>query len=115
MPAPTTAPSRRGERPMPEPIHPVDTVNAVVTAEFAPFDGDMRQAFARIDSLARDLEQKTDFSHAMVVEYPFNNSPSASISGEISKGAPVDVARFRLSLSYRVPGNGSAENNDDTV
>ncbi|MDJ0709953.1 MAG: hypothetical protein QNJ14_06175 [Woeseiaceae bacterium] len=108
---------RRGERQMPVPVQPVNTVTAVVMAEFAPFDGDMRHAFARIDALARDLEVRTDFSFAMVVEYPFNNSPSASLSGEIAKDSPVDVARFRLSLSYHVPGSTvvAGETNDDPV
>lgn len=117
LPASDRPPARRGERPLPVPVHPVNTVNAVVTAEFAPFDGNMRRAFDRIDALARDLEERTDFSHAMVVEYPFNNSPDASISGEISRDNPVDVARFRLSLSYRVPGSTAAagEGADDAV
>ena len=110
-------PARRSDRPMPVPVHPVNTVNAVITAEFAPFDGDMRRAFSRIDALASDLENKTDFSHAMVVEYPFNNSPNASISGEISKNSNVRVARFTLNLSYRVPGTAAAsgEGADDRV
>ncbi len=117
VPVSDRPPPRRGERPMPVPVHPVKTVNAVVMAEFAPFDGNMRRAFDRIDALARDLEMKTDFSHAMIVEYPFNDSPNASISGEISKDNPVDTARFRLSLSYRVPGSTAAvgEGTDDTV
>ncbi len=117
VPVSSRPPPRRGERPMPVPVHTVDTVSAVVMAEFAAFDGDMRRAFSRIDALARDLEEKTDFSHAMVVEYPFNNSPNASISGEISRNTPVDVARFRLRLSYRVPGSTAAagEGVDDTV
>ncbi len=117
VPTSDRPPPRRGERAMPIPVHPVDTVNAVVTAEFAPFDGNMRRAFDRIDALARDLEEKTDFSHAMVVEYPFNNSPNASISGEISKDNPLEVARFRLSLSYRVPGStvAAGEGTDDAV
>ena len=102
---------------MPVPVHSIDTVNATITAEFAPFDGNMRRAFSRIDALARDLDEKTDFSHATVIEYPFNNSPDASISGEISRNNPIDVARFKLSLSYRVPGTAAAagEGADDTV
>ena len=117
VPVSDRPPPRRGERPMPVPVHPVNTVNAVVMAEFAPFDGNMRQAFDRIDALVRDLEMKTDFSHAAVVEYPFNDSPNASISGEISKDNPVGTASFRLSLSYRVPGSTAAvgEGTDDTV
>ena len=117
VPVADRPPPRRGDRPLPVPVHPVDTVNTVIVAEFAPFDGDMRRAFSRIDALARDLEEKTDFSHAMVVEYPFNNSPNASISGEISRDNRIDVARFRLSLSYRVPGSEAAagEGVDDAI
>lgn len=117
VPVSDRPPPRRGERPLPVPVHPVDTVNAIITAEFAPFDGNMRRAFSRIDALARDLEEKTDFSHALVIDYPFNDSPNASISGEISNDNPVQAARFRLSLSYRVPGSMAAagEGGDDSV
>ncbi len=117
IPGSSGPPSRRGERPMPVPVPPVDAVNAVVTADFAPFDGNMRHAFSRIDALAKDLEEKTDFSHAMVIDYPFNDSPHASISGEISRDSPVEVARFRLSLSYRVSGSAATtgEGTDDAI
>ncbi len=113
VPASGTPPPRRGERPMPVPVHPVETVNVVITAEFAPFDGNMRQAFARIEALAEDLERRTDFSHAMIVEYPFNDNPDAAISGEISNGSAVETARFSMSLSYRVPGTHADPGGDD--
>lgn len=117
MPQSDATPARRGDRPMPVPIHPVNSVSAVMIADITPFDGNMRQAFTRIDELTRDLERKTDFTNTFTIEYPFNDNPSASVSGEISDAAPAEFARFRLSLTYLVPGTvtGTGEGGDDKV
>ena len=117
LPQSDAPPPRRGERPMPIPIHPVTSISAVMTAEIAPFDGNMRKAFERIDQLTRDLERKTDFTNSFTVEYPFNDNPSASVSGEISDAVTTELASFRLSLTYQVPGaaDSSEGGSDDTV
>jgi hypothetical protein len=114
---PTNEQARRGNRPMPVLIHPVATISAVMTADISPFDGDMRRAFQRIDQLTRDLEQQTDFSNTFTVEYPFNDNPAASVSGEITNTAAAEFARFRLNLTYDVPGapHGAGEGNDDAI
>jgi len=114
---PTNEQGRRGNRPMPVPIHPVATISATMTADIAPFDGNMRRAFERIDQLTRDLEQQTDFTNTFTVEYPFNDNPAASVSGEITDTAAAEFARFRLNLTYDVPGarRVSGEGNDDAV
>jgi len=117
VPQSDAPPPRRGDRPMPIPIHPVTSISAVMTAEIAPFDGNMRKAFERIDQLTRDLERKTDFTNSFTVEYPFNDNPAASVSGEISDAVTTELASFRLSLTYQVPGatDNSGEGSDDTV
>lgn len=117
LPQSDQAPARRGNQPMPVPIHPVTSVSAVMTADITPFDGNMRRAFDRIDQLTRDLEYKTDFTNTFTVEYPFNDSPNASVSGEITDAVAPEFARFRLNLTYDVPGttNGTGEGDDDAV
>jgi hypothetical protein len=109
--------ARRGNRPMPVPIHPVTSVSAVMTADISPFDGDMRGAFQRINQLTRDLERETDFTKTFTVEYPFNANPAASVSGEITNTASAEFARFRLNLTYDVTRalTGAGEGNDDAV
>ena len=52
----------------------------------------------------------------MILEYPFNNSPNASVSGEISRHNAVEFVRFKLAVSYRVPGSTSGEEgNHETI
>lgn len=110
-------PERRGNRPTPVPVHAVTTISAVMTADILPFDGNMRRAFDRIDQLTRDLEKRTDFSYTSTIEYPFNDRVSASVSGEITEAAVAESARFRLSLSYEVPGSAgiAEEGRDDAI
>ena len=117
LPQSDQPPARRGNQPMPVPIHPVTSVSAVMTADIVPFDGNMRRAFDRIDQLTRDLERKTDFTNTSTAEYPFNDSPSASVSGEITDAVVPEFARFRLNLTYEVSGtaNGIREGDDDAV
>jgi len=102
-PPPDNAASRRRDRQMPVAIPEVIAVGAEITADITPFDGDMRKAFARIDALAADLELRTNFSRAITVEYPLNASTSAAVSGEVGI-ATADFARFRIRVTYDVPG-----------
>jgi len=98
-PPPDHAASRRRDRPMPVAIPEIIAVGAEFTADIRPFDGNMRDAFARIDRLAADLQSRTDFSRAVTVEYPLNASTSAAITGEIGV-ATSDYARFRIRVTY---------------
>jgi hypothetical protein len=94
-----TRPERqRGDRPKPVPVPPITAVNAVITAEIQPFDGNMRRAFMRIDQLARELGSRTEFVTVETLEYPLDASPEASISGEIVGAGNFDSARFQLLL-----------------
>ena len=106
-------PARRSDRPMPVAVPEVSAVGAVLTADIRPFDGDMRKAFARIDAFASDLERRTRFTRAVTVEYPLNASTSAAVSGEV--GTTAEYARFRIRVSYDVPGAQSAEDQDETI
>ncbi len=100
-PPPDRHDSRRRDRPMPVPVPEIISVGAEITADIRPFDGDMRKAFARIDRLAADLQERTDFSRAVTVEYPINASTSAAVSGEIGVTSS-DYARFRIRVTYDV-------------
>ncbi len=93
---------QRVDRSMPitVPVKAIGAVTAEISADIEPFGGDMRKAFARIDALAADLEERTDFSRVVAVEYPVDASPAASITGEIAGDRAYDGARFRLRLRY---------------
>lgn len=93
---------RPGDRPMPVPVPAITAVNADITAVISPFDGNMRNAFERINALVADLEKRTAFSNVVAIEYPVDARPQSSISGEIVGTDNADVARFRLRLRYPV-------------
>lgn len=99
---------RHGDRPMPVPVPAIAAVNALITADIQPFDGNMRNAFARIDALASDLASQTAFTDVSAVEYPLDARPQASISGEIVGKSNIDTARFTLRLRYLVPESSGA-------
>ncbi|MDJ0812366.1 MAG: hypothetical protein QNJ23_01445 [Woeseiaceae bacterium] len=107
---------QRIDRSMPitVPVKAIGAVRAEISADIEPFGGDMRKAFARIDALAADLEERTEFSRVVAVEYPLDASPSASIAGEITGDKVYDGARFRLQLHYAVNTTAAAvEEADD--
>lgn len=97
-------PQRRGEAVAPMAVQQTSGVSAVLTADIEPFDGDMRLAFARIDELAADIESRTHFDRVNTLEYPFNASTSVAVSGEIVSEQNNQTARFRLRVSYDLPG-----------
>lgn len=97
---------------MPVAIPEVSTVGAMITADIKPFDGDMRKAFALIDQFAADLQARTRFSRAVTVEYPLNASTSAAVSGEIGV-ASAKFARFRIRVTYDVPGALASETQNE--
>ncbi|MGI9271358.1 MAG: hypothetical protein ACR2QT_06250 [Woeseiaceae bacterium] len=96
-------PPRRGNESMPVPVPAVSSVRARVIGNINPFDGDMRKAFARIDSLADELQNRTAFSRVSVVEYPLDARPQSSLSGEISTTGIGEQAAFQLTLSFQLP------------
>ncbi len=110
-----SARARRGE-PMPMSLPEVSQVDAWLGGIVVEHDGDLRRIFARIDRLAASLASDSDFSSVEVVRYPLDASPSAAISGEISKQNPGTESQFRLHLVYRLPGRVAAaeENLNDS-
>jgi len=108
---------QRGEQPLPVPVPAITAINANLTADITPFDGNMRRAFARIDALVSDLQTRTAFSNVAVIEYPLDARPQSSLSGEIAGSGNTETARFQLRLRFPVPtsvANG-AEANDESV
>lgn len=91
---------RRGEQPMPVPVSAITAVNADITASITPFDGNMRRAFARIDSLVAELEARTVFTDVVAVEYPIETHPKSAVSGEYAGEVKDESASFRLRLRY---------------
>jgi hypothetical protein len=111
------APPRRSAVKTPVPIPAITTVSAEFSAELRPFDGNLRDAFARIDALVADVAFRTAFSQVQVVEYPLDASPSSALSGEIATGKPQGAARFRLRLTFTVPTAvaGTGGSDDESV
>lgn len=116
-PQPPQTAQRRRDVSVPRPMPRLSNVTAVLRAEIVPFRGDMRAAFARIDSLAAEIEQKTNFDRAVAIEYPLNANTNAAISGEIDPKKSTDSASFQLRVRYAVPGSvtSKAETNDEAV
>lgn len=103
---------RPGEASAPVVVPLTHAVSAVLTADIVPFDGDMRQAFSRIDQLAADIAAGTNFHRAEVLRYPFNASTNATVSGEIV-GEKSNAARFQLRVSYDLTDRGQQAGGDD--
>lgn len=108
---------RRGDAPMPVPVPAITAINANITADITPFDGNMRKAFARIDALVAELQERTAFSDVAAVEYPLDARPQSSISGEIVGNGNAETARFRLRLRFPLAPDAatSTELNDESV
>ena len=109
---PNARPVRRDAN-MPVPIPGISEVQAEIEGELLKFDGDMRKAFADIDRLAADLEEKTAFTHVVAVEYPLDANPQSAISGEIVTKGRKQPARFRIRLTF--PVAAVEENDNDPV
>ena len=114
-PSAGSAPPRaRGGEPMPVSLPEINRVDAWLGGIVVEHSGDLREIFARIDTLAAALESQSDFSRVSVVQYPLDARPSAAISGEISEQSAGPGSRFRLHLVYNVPGRVlPAEENDN--
>ena len=113
-PSDVPQPVSRSDAQVPLAIPSIAAVSVEIEADLAPFNGDMRYAFARIDELSADIREYTRFGETFVIEYPLDARPTSAVSGEISRTAPPDSAAFRLRLTYRVnPGpEHTAENHD---
>lgn len=103
LPVPNTE-TRRRDVAAPVTVPVTNGVSAVITADFEPFDGDMRRAFSRIDALAADIRLRTSFDRAEAIEYPFDANTSAAVSGEIINDRDNRTARFSLRVYYALPG-----------
>lgn len=69
----------------------------------APYDRDLRNAFATIDGLAAALRDRTAFDSVTVTEYPVDARPASTVSGELVGNSSTEPAPFRLSLRM-LPG-----------
>ncbi len=98
------APRARGGQPMPVSLPEINRVDAWLGGIVVEHDGDLRDIFARIDTLAAALEERSEFTRVDVVQYPLDASPSAAISGEISEQSTGPGSQFRLRLVYDLPG-----------
>ncbi len=111
---PNSRPVRRDTN-LPVPIPEIEQVRAEIEGELLDFDGDMRKAFADIDRLVADLEERTAFTHVVAVEYPLDASPQSSVSGEIVTKGRKQPARFRVRLTFPVAAVADQEVADDPV
>lgn len=98
---------RRNDVQMPVPIPEVTAITARLSGEVLPYDGDMRQAFSRIDALATSLQQDTDFESVAVVRYPIDARPGVAVSGEIRRESNLQPASFSVALTLRITPDAS--------
>ena len=98
------SPPRRGrnDRPAPVPISAIAAVTANLSGEIHPYDGNLLHAFAKIDELAKSLQQRTDFDRVAVAEYPLDARPGVPLSGEIRREGDKQTASFSLSLTLSI-------------
>ncbi len=104
---PENARRGRSAAELPVPVPEVTAVTARLSGEMRPFDGDLRQAFGRIDALAASLQKQTAFDAAAVVEYPIDARTAVSVSGEVRREGNVAPARFGVSLTLRIAPDAS--------
>ncbi len=93
---------QRGDQPLPVVIPEIVAVNANIAANIRNYDGNLRDAFHRIDTFAADFLEKTAFNRLIAVDHPVNASPQAAISGEIAADGAPEVAKFRLQIAFVV-------------
>ena len=96
------SPRNRGDRPMPVSIPEIVGVSANVNGEIRPYNGDLRNAFERIDELAASLKSGTQFDHVAVIEYPIDARPASAVSGEVRRQEDKPSANFSLSMTLRI-------------
>lgn len=102
---------RRGDAPRPVQIRNISAVTAEFSGRIEPHDGNLRVAFARIDSLVEELEARTAFDSVVAIEYPVDARPQSSLNGEIAPKdqAPEAVFRVRLTLNLAAPENADEQ------
>lgn len=93
---------RPGDAPAPIVVPVMTAVSAEITGQVRPFDGDLRDAFRRIDRLAAALQAQTAFDSVVAVEYPIDARPQVSLSGEVAGDKHERRAQFRLRLSLSI-------------
>ncbi len=101
---PNEANARRGrnDKKMPVNIPQAAAVTANLSGEIRPYDGNLRHAFEKIDTLASSLQQNTAFEHVAVADYPIDARPDAALSGEIRRKDDHQLASFSLTLTLRI-------------
>ncbi len=106
---PTGQAAGRPDENRPVPVPAITSVSAEISGEIVPFDGNLRNAFARIDALVAELAAKTAFTDVRAVEYPLDARPEASISGDILGDGRRGRASFRLRLDLPVSTDAAGE------
>jgi len=94
--------SRRNDPARPVPIPAAAGVTAKLSGEIRPYDGNLRNAFRKIDQLANHIQQQTAFENVAVTEYPIDANPAVALSGEVRRKNDNVVANFSLRLTLRV-------------
>lgn len=90
--------TRPGEPPPPVSIPATSAVTTRLSASIEPFDGNLRDAFLRIDQLANAIATRTEFVDVEVISYPIDARPAAMITGEINNQQSLPKAEFQLRL-----------------
>jgi len=98
----TNTTRRRNDKDMPVNIPQAAAVTANLSGEIRPYDGNLRQAFEKIDTLASSLQQNTAFERVAVAEYPIDARPGAALSGEVRRKDDNQLASFSLTLTLRI-------------
>ena len=93
---------RPNDRQMPVNIPAIAAVYANLNGQIRPYDGDLRDAFAKIEELASSLESRTAFENVVVTEFPIDPRPQASVSGEVNVRGEVPPAEFSIRLTVRI-------------
>ena len=97
-------PNARRDPSVPVAIAEIAAVRAVISGQISPYDGDLREAFRKIDALIESLRTDTAFESVVATHLPIDPSPSSALTGEISRKTGKPVAHFRLNLALRIDG-----------
>ena len=75
----------------------------VLEARLAEFDGNFRQAMARIDSFVATLATRPGIRQAEKTDSPVDTSPTATLRGETLRRSQPDDTRFKLRVEVERP------------
>lgn len=77
-------------------------IEAQVTGQLLPFDGNYRNAFTLIEEFKNALQARTDFGQVRVTELPLDAKPRSSVSGGFAADETQRIAGFSLSLTLDI-------------